>query len=116
MKPEVLTQAEEFLNNYVLPFGRKPAGAVAVWIVGGWVIRLVRLALGRGLLVRNLDTTLSRYVEAGANVLLKLLLFVAVLSVLGTRRPRSQPCSPHWASRSHPLGAVCRRTSQPGSF
>lgn len=114
MKPEVLTQAEEFGNNYVLPFGGKLAGAV--WIVGGCVIRLVRLALGRGLLVRNLDTTLSRYVEAGANVLLKLRLFVAVLSVLGTRRPRSQPCSPHWASRSAPHGAVCRRTSQPGSF
>lgn len=83
MKPEVLTQAEEFVNNYVLPFGWKLAGAVAVWIVGGWVIRLVRLALGRGLLARKVDTTLSRYVEAGANVLLKLLLFVAVLSVLG---------------------------------
>lgn len=83
MKPEVITQAQEFFNVYVLPFGWKLAGAVAVWIAGGWIIRLVRLALGRGLLARKVDTTLSRYIEAGANVLLKLLLFIAVLSVLG---------------------------------
>lgn len=83
MQPEILTQAEQFLNTYVLPFGWKLAGAIAVWIVGGWVIRLLRLALGRGLLARKVDPTLSSYFEAGANVMLKLLLFIAVLSVLG---------------------------------
>jgi small conductance mechanosensitive channel len=83
MNPEVLTQAEEFFNLYVLPFGWKLAGAVAVWIVGGWIVRLLRLAVGRGLLARKVDPTLSRYVEAAANVLLKLLLFIAILSVLG---------------------------------
>lgn len=83
MKPELLTQAEYLLNTYALPFGWKLAGAVAVWIAGGWVIRLLRLALERGLLARKVDPTLSRYFEAGANVMLKLLLFIAVLSVLG---------------------------------
>lgn len=83
MTPEYITQAEQFVQAYILPFAWKLAGAVAVWIVGGWVIRLLRLAIERGLLARKVDPTLSRYLEAGANVMLKLLLFVAVLSVLG---------------------------------
>ncbi|MFN8988856.1 MAG: mechanosensitive ion channel family protein [Betaproteobacteria bacterium] len=80
---DLYTQANALINNYLIPFGWKVLGALAVWIVGGWVIRLLRAGLGRTLLARQVDPTLSRYAEASANVLLKLLLFVAVLSVLG---------------------------------
>ncbi len=83
MNGDLIDQANNFVNVYLVPFGWKLAGAVAVWIVGGWVIRLLRAALGRTLLARKVDPTLSRYVEAGANVMLKLLLFIAILSVLG---------------------------------
>jgi small conductance mechanosensitive channel len=80
---DLVTQANSLVNTYLVPFGWKIAGAVAVWILGGWVIKFLRAALGRTLLARKVDPTLSRYVEAGANVMLKLLLFIAVLSVLG---------------------------------
>jgi small conductance mechanosensitive channel len=80
---DLVGQANTFVNAYLVPFGWKLAGAVAVWILGVWVIKFLRAALGRTLLARKVDPTLSRYVEAGANVMLKLLLFIAVLSVLG---------------------------------
>jgi small conductance mechanosensitive channel len=80
---EIVDQANTILNVYLIPFGWKILGAVAVWILGGWVIKLLRAALGRTLLARKVDPTLARYVEAGANVMLKLLLFIAILSVLG---------------------------------
>jgi small conductance mechanosensitive channel len=83
VKPELIDQAEQFATAYLIPFGWKIAGAIAVWILGSWVIRLLRVALEKSLLARKVDPTLSRYVEAGANVMLKLLLFIAVLSVLG---------------------------------
>jgi small conductance mechanosensitive channel len=83
MDGDLIDQANLFVNTYLIPFGWKLAGAVAVWVLGGWVIRFLRAALGRTLLARKVDPTLSRYVEAGANVMLKLLLFIAVLSVLG---------------------------------
>lgn len=83
MDADLIDQANTFVNAYLIPFGWKLAGAVAVWILGGWVIKFLRAALGRTLLARKVDPTLSRYVEAGANVMLKLLLFIAVLSVLG---------------------------------
>ncbi len=83
MQSDVVNQATSMFNHYIVPFGWKILGAIVVWIVGSWVIALLRAALGRTLIVRKVDPTLARYVEAGANVLLKLLLFIAVLSVLG---------------------------------
>jgi small conductance mechanosensitive channel len=83
LNTDLITQANSLVNAYLIPFGWKLAGAVAVWILGVWVIKFLRAALGRTLLARKVDPTLSRYVEAGANVMLKLLLFIAVLSVLG---------------------------------
>jgi small conductance mechanosensitive channel len=83
MQGDLIDQANVLLNTWVIPFGLKILGAIAVWIVGGWIIKVLRAALGRTLLARKVDPTLSRYAEASANVLLKLLLFIAVLSVLG---------------------------------
>ena len=83
MNSDVVGQATAIFNAYLMPLGWKLLGAVAVWFVGSWVIRLLRAALGRTLIVRKVDPTLARYAEAGANVVLKLLLFIAVLSVLG---------------------------------
>ncbi len=83
MNSEIAGQAAHLFNTYVVPLGWKVAGAIAVWLVGGWVIRIVRAAIGRTLLVQKVDPTLAGYIEAGANVMLKLLLFIAVLSVLG---------------------------------
>jgi small conductance mechanosensitive channel len=83
MQSDVVNQVSGFISAYLVPFGWKILGAVALWIVGSWVVTLLRAGLGRTLLARKVDPTLSRYAEAGANVLLKLMLFIAVLSVLG---------------------------------
>jgi hypothetical protein len=74
MQGDLIEEANVFLNTHVIAFTWKILGAIAVWIVGGWVIKLLRAALGRTLLARKVDPTLSRYAEASANVLLKLLL------------------------------------------
>jgi small conductance mechanosensitive channel len=47
------------------------------------VIKLVRATLARFLHLRHFDLTLAAYVEASAGVLLRVLLFIAVLGVLG---------------------------------
>lgn len=83
MSPDILNSAASLFNTYIVPLGWKLIGAFAVWIVGGWVIRFVRTAIARTLLAQKVDPTLAGYIEAGANVMLKLLLFIAVLSVLG---------------------------------
>jgi small conductance mechanosensitive channel len=83
MTQDYSSQLSALVQAYVVPFGWKLAGALAVWIVGGWVVRLVRAALGRFLGARKVDTTLIRYLDASANVLMKMLVFIGVLGVLG---------------------------------
>ena len=83
MDSDIVGKTATLFNTYVVPLGWKIAGAIAVWIVGGWVIHLLRAAIGRMLLVRKTDHTLAGYIETSANVMMKLLLFIAVLSVLG---------------------------------
>jgi len=80
---DLTSQVVVLVNTYVLPLGWKLLGAAAVWIVGAFVVRLVRAALGRFLTARHVDTTLIRYLDASANVMMKILVLVAVLGVLG---------------------------------
>ena len=64
-------------------FGLKVLGAIAVWVVGRWLIglsvRLVTKALGR----QNVDPTLLRYVGNVVNVALNIVLVVAILGYFG---------------------------------
>jgi small conductance mechanosensitive channel len=81
--PDLASQAEVFARAYLIPTVWKLLGAVALWIVGNWIVKLVRTALGRFLHLRHIDATLASYVEASAGILLQVLLFIAVLGVLG---------------------------------
>ncbi len=83
MTQELTSQLETLFNTYLVPFGWKLLGAIAVWIIGGWIVRAVRAALGRFLVSRQVDTTLIRYLDASANVLMKVLVLIGVLGVLG---------------------------------
>ena len=83
MESEFTAQVEAFTRVYLIPTAWKLLGAVALWIVGSWVIKLVRAAFARFLHLRQFDATLASYVEGSAGVLLQALLFIAVLGVLG---------------------------------
>jgi len=84
MNPEnLIGQASGLVHSYLIPFGWKILGAIAVWIAGSWLVRLIVAALGRTLAVQKVDPTLGRYIEASATVLMKILVLIAVFSVLG---------------------------------
>jgi small conductance mechanosensitive channel len=71
------------VETYVVPFGWKIVGAVALWIVGGWLIRLVAGLLDRALGRQRVEPTLIRYVHSTATVVLRIVLVIAILSVFG---------------------------------
>jgi small conductance mechanosensitive channel len=83
VESQLAAQLESFARLYLIPTAWKLLGAAALWILGNWVIKLVRTALGRFLHVRHFDITLASYLEASAGILLQVLLFIAVLGVLG---------------------------------
>ncbi len=71
------------LDGYLLPLGWKLLGAIAIWIIGGWFIRLLA-KLAAGAMVRHkVEPTLSRYAGSTINVVLRVVLVIAILSVVG---------------------------------
>ena len=83
MDQELIAKAGGLIQAYVVPLGWKLLGALAVWIVGGWIVKLLRAGLGRAMSARQVDKTLANYLDASANVLLKVLVLVAIFGVLG---------------------------------
>jgi small conductance mechanosensitive channel len=63
--------------------GLKILGAIALWIVGQWLISAVLRMTDRALRYQQLDKTLVRYLQTSLSVLLKLVLLIAMLGVLG---------------------------------
>ncbi|MDL1950815.1 mechanosensitive ion channel family protein, partial [Acidobacteria bacterium ACD] len=53
MEQDLLAKAGGLVEAYVVPLGWKLLGALAVWVVGSWVIRLLRAAFGRALAARQ---------------------------------------------------------------
>ncbi len=83
MEQDLVKQAGTLVQTYLVPLGWKLLGALAVWVVGGWIIRLLRVGLGRVLTTRQVDRTLASYVDASANVLMKVLVLIAIFGVMG---------------------------------
>jgi small conductance mechanosensitive channel len=61
----------------------KVAGAIALWLIGRWLIAFALRLLGRALGKQQVDVTLTRYMQTGLSVLLNVALIVALLGFFG---------------------------------
>jgi small conductance mechanosensitive channel len=78
------------LTNYLATNGVdlviKLAAALAMWIIGRWIIGLVVSLLGRGIeRSGKLDSTVSRYIKSLLGVLLTIGLVMGILGYLGVQ-------------------------------
>ncbi len=78
-KEEIFT----FLSDIAITYGLKIIGAIAVWIIGWWVIKLISAGFGRFLNRRNTDENIKPLLKSMVNVLLKVMLTLSVLSMMG---------------------------------
>ncbi len=78
-----LTQLNQLVATYAVPLVWRLAGAVALWVVGRFVIGMVRSTTGRALTARRLDPTLISYSQSSLVVILTIGLGIACLGVLG---------------------------------
>jgi len=67
----------------LIAFGLRALGAIAVWFVGRWLIRLVVRLLGRALTRQHVDPTLMGYLANIVTVALNVILVVALLGYFG---------------------------------
>ena len=67
----------------LIAVGWKVAGAIALWLVGRWLIGLALRLLARALGRQHFDATLTRYMLTGLGVVLNVALAVAILGYFG---------------------------------
>lgn len=78
-----LSRAQELIAQHLIPIGLRLTGALVLWLVGRWVIGLVKGGLSKAMALNRVDATLVRYLESAASAVLTMLLLVAILSVFG---------------------------------
>jgi len=76
---EIISQITEMAVHY----GPKLLGAIAVWIIGGWVVKAIGRGVGIALKKGNTDPSLVPFLMGITNGLLKVMLIITVLGMLG---------------------------------
>ena len=84
---QTLAEIEKVLVPYLVDIGWKLLGAIILWIVGGWFIRLVTRLSHDGMVARKVDPTLITYGESSIKVVLRIVLVLAILSIFGLAVP-----------------------------
>lgn len=78
-----ILQLNQLIAGYGLSLLWKFAGAIALWVIGRWVIGRLTALSGRIMTARHLDPTLIGYLKTSVGVLLTIVLAIACLGVLG---------------------------------
>jgi small conductance mechanosensitive channel len=76
---DILKKVVETLALY----GPKLLGAIAVLIIGGWLIKAVNKGVSKGLKKSKVDSALEPFIKGIVSILLKVLLFISVLTMVG---------------------------------
>ncbi|MCD4829765.1 MAG: mechanosensitive ion channel [Candidatus Cloacimonetes bacterium] len=71
------------LSKMAVEYGLKLLGAVAVWIIGAWIIKAIMNALCKTMDKRNTDESLKPFLRSIVGMLLKIMLAISVLRMLG---------------------------------
>src|SRR5690242_12075350 len=72
-------------TNMIMEFGWKLLGAIALLIVGRWLIRVTTKLVGSALNRQRLDATIVGYIRSSIGVLLNVILIVAILGFFGVQ-------------------------------
>ena len=78
--------SEEIINQITqmtLLYGPKLIGAIAVWIIGGWVIKAIGRGVEKALNKSKTDASLTPFLMGIVNGLLRVMLIITVLGMLG---------------------------------
>ncbi|MGN0189171.1 MAG: mechanosensitive ion channel family protein [Candidatus Cryptobacteroides sp.] len=80
------TPADELLADLMqkaIQFGIKVVIAIIIYIVGAWLIKVIKRALGKMFVRRNTDKTISSFVMSLVSITLTVLLIIITISTLG---------------------------------
>jgi len=71
------------LINFSTEYGIKIIGAIAIWIIGSWIIKNIMKGAKKIMAKRDLDESLQKFLTNLISWILKILLIIAILGKLG---------------------------------
>jgi len=71
------------LTTLVVDYGPKLLGAIAVWIIGSWLIKILVKGFKRMMNKSNLDDSLKPFLSGIVGALLKAMLIISVMGMIG---------------------------------
>ena len=78
-----LTTITQTVTTMLTTVGLKILGAIAIWIIGRWLIAFALRLIGAALTKQRIDPTLARYIHSATAALLNIVLVVAILGFFG---------------------------------
>jgi len=73
----------DILKDFSLEYGLKVLGAIALWVIGSWVIKKIKKLLVKAMDKVEYDESLEKFISSIIIGLLKILLVVVILGNLG---------------------------------
>ena len=73
----------EIVHDYVIPLGLKILAAAIVFLLGRWIIKLIKKWMANGLMSRHGDATLHGFLSNLVSVVLYFILIISIVSILG---------------------------------
>jgi len=77
------TAMTQTVTTMLTTVGLKILGAIAIWIIGRWLIAFALRLIGGALTKQRIDPTLARYLHSATAALLNIVLVVAILGFFG---------------------------------
>jgi small conductance mechanosensitive channel len=78
-----LSAMMQTVTTILTTVGLRLLGAIAIWIVGRWLIGLALRMIGSALTKQKFDPTLIRYIHSGVAAVLNIVLVIAILGFFG---------------------------------
>ncbi len=78
-----VSETTKWLSEIAMEYGLKLLGALAVLIIGLWIIGLISRRIKKTLSKGDTDASLSSFLASLLNITLKALLFISVLTMMG---------------------------------
>ncbi|WP_417875274.1 mechanosensitive ion channel family protein [Winogradskyella sediminis] len=69
--------------NFIIEFGPKVIGAILIWIIGSWVIKILLKALTKVMNKGGYDESLKKFLSNLISWILKIVLIIVVLGTMG---------------------------------
>ena len=73
----------DLVKTYLVPLGLKIIAAIVVFLLGRWVIKLIKKWMANGLMSRHGDATLHGFLSNLVSVVLYFFLIMAIVGILG---------------------------------